>query len=31
MSKPAAPLPSIRPGTSLVRVNVQVDFALEPK
>lgn len=23
--------PSIRPGTSLMRVNVQVDFALEPK
>jgi uncharacterized protein len=23
--------PSIRPGTSLIRVNVQVDFALEPK
>lgn len=28
----ATPLPpSIRPGTSLMRVNVQVDFALEPK
>jgi uncharacterized protein len=26
----AAP-PTIRPGTSLIRVNVQVDFALEPK
>jgi uncharacterized protein len=27
----SAPPPSIRPGTSLIRVNVQVDFALEPK
>ncbi len=27
----APPPPSIRPGTSLMRVNVQVDFALEPK
>lgn len=27
----APPPPTIRPGTSLMRVNVQVDFALEPK
>ena len=27
----APPPPSIRPGTSRMRVNVQVDFALEPK
>jgi hypothetical protein len=26
-----APPPSIRPGTTLTRVAVQVDFALEPK
>lgn len=31
MQVSAPPPPSIRPGTSLMRVNVQVDFALEPK
>ena len=28
---PVAPPPSIRPGTTITRVSVQVDFALEPK
>ena len=31
ISAPPPPPPSIRPGTTLTRVSVQVDFALEPK
>jgi uncharacterized protein YggE len=31
LAAPPPPPPSIRPGTALTRVSVQVDFALEPK